>query len=94
VTKCQTENQETIRTSSDQFVADVCKRLLRYETNEVINTDQSGIQLELHSARTLSHEGEKVTIGSVRSTNATTRSYTVQPGITLDGHLLSHSIFA
>ena len=67
MTKCQAENQETIRTSADQFIADVRKRLPQYEASEVINTDQSGIQLELHSTRTLSHKGEKVTIGSVRS---------------------------
>ena len=78
-----------IKTSADQFVTDVRKRLLEYEPHNVINTDQSGIQLEIHSSRTLSYEGEKVTAGSVRSANATTHSYTVQPTITLDGHLLS-----
>ena len=61
----------------------------KYEEKDVFNTDQCGIQLELHSARTLSYKGEKDTVGSVRSTNATTHSYTVQPTITLDGHLLS-----
>lgn len=89
VTKRQTENQETIKTSADQFVADVRKLLPKYEADEVINTDQSGIQRELHSTRTLSHKGEKITTGSVRSINATTHSYTIQPTITLDGQLLS-----
>jgi hypothetical protein len=89
VTKREAQNQETARASADQFVADVRNRLPEYELDEVINTDQSGIQLELHSARTLSHKGEKVTSASVRSTNATTHSYTVQPTITLDGQLLS-----
>jgi hypothetical protein len=83
------EDEETIRTSANQFVADVRRRLPQYEEHAVLNTDQSGIQLELHSARTLSHKGEKVTTGSVRSVNATTHSYTAQPTITLDGHLLS-----
>ena len=64
-------------------------RLLQYEASEVINTDQNGIQLELHSTRTLSHKRDKVTIGSVRSINAKTHSFTVQPTIALDGHLLS-----
>lgn len=77
MTKHHIENQEMVRTSADQFVADVRKRLSKYEANAIINTDQSGIQLELHSTRTLSHKGEKVTIGSVRSANATTHSYTV-----------------
>ena len=43
----------------------------------------------IHSTRTLSYTEEKVTVASVRSTNATTDGYTVQPTITLDGHLLS-----
>jgi hypothetical protein len=89
MTKRHAEGKEMITTSADQFVAGVRKRLPQYEASEVINTDQTGIQLELHSTRTLSHKGEKVTIGSVRSINATTHSYTVQPTIALDGHLLS-----
>lgn len=89
MTKRSTENQETIRVSADQFIANVREHLSKYEQNEVINTNQSGIELELHSARTLSYKGEKVTVVSVRSTNNTTHSYTVQPNITLDGQLLS-----
>ncbi len=89
MTKHQTENQETIRISADQFVADVRKLLPKYGADEIINTDQSGIQLELHSTRTLSDKGENITTGSVRSINATTHSYTVQSTITLDGHILS-----
>ena len=89
MTKRSTENQETISASADQFVVNVLKHLSKFESNEVINTDQSGIELELRSTRTLSYKGEKVTVASVRSTNATTHSYTVQPTITLDGHLLS-----
>jgi hypothetical protein len=61
VTKRHVEDEETIRTSADPFVADVRRRLPQYEEHEVLNTDQSGIQLELHSTRTLSHRGEKVT---------------------------------
>ena len=70
-------------------MADVRERLQKYETSEVMNTDQSGIELELHSTRTLSYKGEKLTVAAVRSTNASTHSYTVQPTITLDEHLLS-----
>jgi hypothetical protein len=89
VTKRHVEDKETIKTSADQFAADVRKRSPQYQANEVINTDQSGIQLELHSTRSLSYKGEKITIGFVHSINATTHSYTVQPTIALDGHLLS-----
>ena len=58
--KRSTENQETIRSSTDQFVANVRKYLSKYEPNEVINTDQSGIELELRSTQTLSYKGEKL----------------------------------
>ena len=44
--------------------------------------------MELHSNRTLSHKGEKTTVASVRSVNATTHSYTVQQIISLGGHLI------
>ena len=93
MTKHHVEDEGTIRTSADQFVADVRRRLPQYQEHAVLNTDQSGIQLEFHSTRTLSHQGEKVTIGSVRSVNATTHSYTAQPTITLDGYLLSPLYF-
>ena len=89
MTKHHVEDEESIRTSADQFVADVRRRLPQYEEHEVLNIDQSGTQLEFHSTRTLIHRGEKVIIGSVRSVNATTHSYTAQPTITLDGYLLS-----
>ena len=56
--------------------------------NEILNTDQVGIEKELHSTRTLSFQGEKKTLGSVASKNATMHSYTIQPTINLDGQLV------
>ncbi len=49
----------------------------------MINTDQSGIQLEFYSTRTLSYKGKKTTAVTVRSKNATTHSFTVQPCVSL-----------
>ncbi len=89
VTKLETQNQETIKASADHFVADVCKRLPNYEASDAMNTDQSGIELEIRFTRTLSYKSEKIIVGAVRSTNASTHSYTVQPTITLDDNLLS-----
>ena len=74
--KRHVEDEKAIRTSNNQFVANVRGPLPQYEERAVLNTDQSGIHLELHSTRTLSHKGEKVKIGSVRSVNATRHSYT------------------
>jgi hypothetical protein len=46
------------------------------------------MELELHSNRTLSYQGEKATAASVRSISTTTHSYTVQQTISLGGHLI------
>ena len=50
-----------------------------------MNTDQVGIEKELHSTRTLSIHGEKKIFRFVLSENTTTQSCTVQPTISLDG---------
>ena len=39
MTKHHVEDEETVRTSVDQFVADVRRRLPQYEAHEGINTD-------------------------------------------------------
>lgn len=62
--------------------------LPKYDLDYVINTDQSGIQLEFYSTRTLSYKGEKATALTVRSKNATTHSFTVQPCVSLTGKLV------
>ncbi|CAF3401617.1 unnamed protein product, partial [Rotaria sp. Silwood2] len=53
-------------------------------SSQILNTDQVGIEKEVHSTRTLSFGGEKKTFGAVASKHATTHSYTVQPMISLD----------
>lgn len=62
--------------------------LPKYDPDYVINTDQSSIELELHSTRTLSFKGEKDTTLSVHSKNATTHSFTVRPCGSLSGKLV------
>jgi len=85
VTKRQVDNDEDIRQSADQFVVQVQKNLPKYNLDNVINTDQSGLQLELFSNRTLSFEGEHITLDKVQSINNTTHSYTIQPVISMSG---------
>jgi len=85
VTKRQVDKDEDIRQSADQFVVQVQKILPKYNPDNVINTDQSGLQLELFSNRTLSFEGEHITVGKVQSINNTTHSYTIQPVISMSG---------
>ena len=63
----------------------VQKILPKYNLDKVFNTDQSGLQLELFSNRTLGFEAEYLTLGNVQSINNTTHSYTIQPMITMSG---------
>ncbi|CAF1619742.1 unnamed protein product, partial [Didymodactylos carnosus] len=86
VTKRETEDANNINRSADEFVAKVQKIIPQYKPDLILNTDQSGLQLEMHSNRTLSFEGEKLTLAKVRSVSNTTHSYTVQPLISMQGN--------
>jgi len=88
VTKREVDNEDDIQKSADIFVAKVRKLLESYKEDNVLNTDQSGLELEVHSNRTLTHQGEKTTLSTVRSKNATTHSYIVQPMISLSGKVI------
>ena len=47
------ENSDAISASADFFLADVKLEMKDYAPEEVLNTDQVGLKLELHSTRTL-----------------------------------------
>ncbi|CAF1435566.1 unnamed protein product [Adineta ricciae] len=59
-----------------------------YSPNEIMNTDQVGLEKELHSSRTLSYQGEKSTVSAVKSQNAISHSYTLQSTINLAGEVV------
>lgn len=88
VTRHQVEDSATIAISADSFLANVKQEMNQYAHEEILNTDQIGLELEMHSTRTLSHQGEKFTLARVRSKNSTTHSYTIQPMISLAGQLV------
>ncbi|CAF4688023.1 unnamed protein product, partial [Rotaria sp. Silwood2] len=88
VTRHHAEDTDAIIESADSFVRDAKRQMQNYTHEEILNTDQIGLELELYSSRTLSYEGEKVTMTRVRSKNATTHSYTVQPMISAAGKLV------
>jgi hypothetical protein len=88
VTKHEVESQDAINKSADDFVSDVQKLMPKYKLDHVLNTDQSGLELEMYSNCTLSFKGEKITIAKVRSLHNTTHSYTVQPLISMAGGLV------
>jgi hypothetical protein len=51
-------SEKEIKKSVDQFVSDVRALIPKYE-DFILNTDQSGFELEMHSTLTLSHQGEE-----------------------------------
>jgi len=88
VTKRELVNEDVIHESAERFVAEVKALLSHYNEDSILNTDQLGLELEVPSTRTLSFQGEKTTLASVRSTNNTTHSYTVQPIISMSGKIV------
>lgn len=62
--------------------------LTQYDPTEVFNTDQSGFNYIVHTNRTLSYTGERITTATVESLNALTHSYTVQPLLNMNGNLV------
>ena len=88
VTKREVINIDDIKKSEIDFL-EKCNQLSeKYLPEEILNTDQIGIEKELYSIRTLAFQGEKQTFGSVMSKNATTHPYTIQPIISLDEKLI------
>ena len=88
ITRHEIENSDEVEKSKKEFLLAYNKVSSKYTASQIINTDQSGVEKELHSTRTLSTKGEKKTFGIVASKNASTHSYTLQPSITLDGQVL------
>ncbi|CAF3761924.1 unnamed protein product [Rotaria socialis] len=67
VTRHHAEDTNAIIESADSFVRDAKREMQNYAPEEVLKTDQVGLELELHFNRTLSYEREKVTMARVRS---------------------------
>ena len=88
VTRRHAGNADSIIASANSFLAAVKRAMKDYAPEEILNIDQVGLELELHSTRTSSHEGENVTLIRVKSKNAATHSYTIQPMISLAGKLV------
>jgi hypothetical protein len=73
-TKRDANSEDTISETVDDFLNYSNSIISNYSPNRVFNIDQSGLQSEIHSNRTLSYQGEKLTIATVRSINNTTHS--------------------
>jgi len=85
--KYRQELNQTL-TNASNFLIHTNEQTKYIDHSFIINTDQSGFNLEIPPTRTLSHTGEKTTIAAVNSVNSTTHSYTVQYSSTKAGTLL------
>ena len=88
ITKREILNSNEILKSEKDCIKLFNKLSPKYDEAQIFNTDQMGIEKEQYSTQTLSFQGERKTFGVVKSKNATTHSYTIQPIISLDGQLV------
>ena len=88
VTKHALDDADELEQLATRFVEQAKVDMQHYSPDEIMNTDQVGLEKELHSTRTLSYEGEKLTVSAVNSQNAITHSYTLQPTINLAGDVV------
>ena len=65
VTKHEMEDTAEIQKSAHDFVFQARKEMKKFKLNKILDTDQSEIQLEIHSNRTLSFKGEHVTLSRI-----------------------------
>lgn len=88
VNKATSSCQEEIRENGHKFVIEVREEMDTIGKENTFNTDQFGMNLEIHSGRTLEEKGVKSVEALVQSVNATTHSYTLQATISAAGKVL------
>ena len=87
VARSRFNDQAKLEQNSKDFVLAARAKMAQYDLDEVINCDQSGFQLEMHTARTLANTGSKKVEIVVKSVAATTHSFTMMPVLTASGKL-------
>lgn len=81
--------QEEIENSAVEVILDFVDNVrAQFDPTEVFNTDQSGFNYVVHTNRTLSYTGERVTRASVNAVGPLTHSYTIQPLLNMSGALV------
>lgn len=88
VTFAQHSDVDKIQQSAKLFVQNSNAFISNLNRDMIFNSDQSGINYEYYSTRTLSDKGEKITSVIVKSKRSTTHSFTIQPTISASGKLL------
>ncbi|EGT55375.1 hypothetical protein CAEBREN_20315 [Caenorhabditis brenneri] len=80
-------NKEAIQKTADDFVQNARREMSLFAPSMIFNSDQTGIQKELYSARSLAWLGEKVVERLVQAKSSLTHSFTFLPMIFMDGTL-------
>jgi len=80
--------KETIEDKALDFVLESRELFETHAGDTIVNTDQSGFELEMHAGRTLDVKGVKKVEIIAQSKSALTHSYTIMPTVTASGKLL------
>jgi len=89
VTKKSIENKEKLEQEVKTFVEKIKTHIFLVGEENVLNSDQSGFNLEMHTGRTLALKGQETVEALTQSVNSMTHSYTIQPLISAKGVLFS-----
>lgn len=86
--KAELNQQEQRIANMEKFVNDYYLKKWTFNDPFIWNVDQTGFSYEITNLRTLSFAGERTTSLNIQSHNDITHSYTIQPLISRDGHIV------
>lgn len=82
------KSQQGIETNATAFHVELTDDIYpNFGPTQILNSDQTGYQYEMHRDRTLDHAGVKQVAVQVMYSFATTHSYTIQPVISMEDKL-------
>ncbi|XP_044580607.1 uncharacterized protein LOC123262454 isoform X2 [Cotesia glomerata] len=90
VTDKEVHTMPEIIASAEMFRIQTKQLISNFDSDFVINTDQTGCQYQSMFNRTLTEKGSKTVFAKVQDMTKVSHSYTAQYSITLSGKLLSH----
>ncbi|XP_044583973.1 uncharacterized protein LOC123264637 isoform X2 [Cotesia glomerata] len=90
VTDKEVHTMPEIIASAEMFRIQTKQLISNFDSDFVINTDQTGCQYQSMFNRTLTEKGSKTVFAKVQDMTKVSHSYTAQYSITLSGKLLPH----
>lgn len=88
VSKKEVSSAEEIQQRAMTFKNQLAAAVPKFDPKFVLNTDQTGCQIQSSCQRTYTFKGEKITNVAYDNLSKTTHSYTAQYTVTLEGKLL------